>query len=121
MKDEHLQYFRDLLNQQLEELLKKGDDTVSGLKEGQDENLSDPSDRATLEIDQFMLLRIRDRERKLIEKILKAFKRIDEGEFGVCEQCGEDISLSRLKARPVTTLCISCKTRQERSEKTTGS
>jgi DnaK suppressor protein len=62
-------------------------------------------------------LRIRDRERKLILKIREALERIDAGEFGVCENCGEDISTARLKARPVTTLCIDCKTEQARQEK----
>jgi DnaK suppressor protein len=65
-------------------------------------------------------LRIRDRERKLIGKIKEALERIDDGSFGICDECGEDISAQRLKARPVTTLCIDCKKRQEKDEKVKG-
>ena len=80
-------------------------------------NVPDPTDRASLESDRNFELRIRDRERKLINKIREALQRIDDGEFGECEECGDDISEARLKARPVTTLCIECKTEQERKEK----
>jgi DnaK suppressor protein len=65
-------------------------------------------------------LRIRDRERKLISKIKEALDRLDQGTFGICEECGEDISEERLKARPVTTLCINCKKRQENEERLKG-
>jgi DnaK suppressor protein len=80
-------------------------------------NFPDPTDRAALESDRNFELRIRDRERKLIMKIREALARIDAGEFGICESCQEDISDARLRARPVTTLCIECKTEQERQEK----
>jgi DnaK suppressor protein len=73
-----------------------------------------------LESDRNFLLRIRDRERKLISKIQDALARIDDGTYGICEVCGEDISSERLKARPVTTLCINCKKRQEAQEKARG-
>jgi DnaK suppressor protein len=63
------------------------------------------------------VLRIRDRERKLIFKIQEALTRIDEGTFGICEECNEEIGIERLKARPVTTLCIECKSSQEVEEK----
>jgi DnaK suppressor protein len=63
------------------------------------------------------LLRIRERERRLITKITEALERIEEGTFGICERCGEDISDKRLEARPVTTLCINCKQEQEDLEK----
>ena len=66
-------------------------------------------------------LRIRDRERRLIHKIQEALTRIDEGEYGICEECGEDIGVARLKARPVTTLCVNCKARQEEGEDVQGS
>jgi DnaK suppressor protein len=62
-------------------------------------------------------VRIRDRERKLISKIKEALERIEGGTFGICEVCGEEISEERLKARPVTTLCIDCKTEEEEKEK----
>jgi len=63
------------------------------------------------------MLRIRDRERKLIFKIQEALRRLDGGEYGVCEECGENIGIERLKARPVTTLCIECKSSQEMEER----
>jgi DnaK suppressor protein len=84
------------------------------------ENYPDQNDRASLESDRNFELRIRDRERKLIVKMQEAIKRIDEGTFGVCEVCGGTISEKRLMARPVTTLCINCKTKQEQVEKTEG-
>ncbi|EKD38754.1 MAG: hypothetical protein ACD_75C00621G0006, partial [uncultured bacterium] len=65
-------------------------------------------------------LRIRDRERKLLSKIDEAIARIDDGSYGICEDCGEEIGLKRLEARPVTTLCIDCKTLQETREKSVG-
>ena len=61
-------------------------------------------------------LRLRDRERRLIRKIQAALKRMDDGIYGICEECGEEISIPRLKARPVTRLCINCKARQEADE-----
>ena len=103
----------------LDELLKEANKTVSGMT-AQKENLPDPSDRASLESDRNFTLRIRDRERKLIGKINAALERIDTGTYGICEECGEDISEARLKARPVTTLCIDCKKKQEMDEKARG-
>ena len=81
-------------------------------------NFPDPTDRATQESDRSFELRIRDRERRLINKIQEALGRIEAGTFGVCEVCEEDISEARLKARPVTTLCIDCKMEQEKKERT---
>jgi len=93
---------------------------VSEMTNGLRENYPDPNDRASLESDRNFELRIRDRERKLIGKMQEAIKRIDDGTFGVCESCGGFISEKRLMARPVTTLCINCKTRQEEAEKLEG-
>jgi len=84
-----------------------------GLLEGM---LKIPTDRASLESDRNFLLRIKDRERKLILKVKEALDRIDNGTFGICESCGKSISEKRLKARPVTTLCIECKTEVENQE-----
>jgi DnaK suppressor protein len=86
----------------------------------QKENFPDPTDRASLEADRNFMLRIRDREHKLIKKIKKALDRIENGTFGICDSCGEDISIERLKARPVTTQCIDCKTKEEAQEKALG-
>ncbi len=119
MKKKDIQYFKELLDERLEELLSQADNTVSGMTD-QKENFPDPTDRATLEADRNFMLRIRDREHKLIKKIKKALDRIEDDTFGVCDSCGEDISFARLKARPVTTQCIDCKTKQEAQEKALG-
>jgi DnaK suppressor protein len=113
------EYFRKLLNQRLDELLGEATKTVSGMTD-QGESFPDPTDRASMESDRNFTLRIRDRERKLIGKIKDALYRIEDGTFGICEECGEEISMKRLEARPVTTLCISCKKKQENEEKLRG-
>ena len=104
----------------LEENQRKGDSTLEELTDG-DVAFADPADRATAESDRSFTLRIRDRERRLIHKIQEAIRRIDDGLYGICEECGEDIGVARLKARPVTTLCVSCKARQEEGEEIRGS
>jgi DnaK suppressor protein len=115
MDQKDIEFFRTLLNQRVNELRTEAGKTVEDMDE--DENFPDPSDRATMESNRNSVLRIRDRERKLIFKIQEALQRLDDGEFGVCEECGEEISIERLKARPVTTLCIECKSSQEIQEK----
>jgi DnaK suppressor protein len=119
MSKQKIDYFKTLLGERLEELLHEANKTVSGMT-ALDDNLPDPTDRATLESDRNFTLRIRDRERKLIVKIKEAIERIDSGRYGICEMCGEEISEARLKARPVTTLCIECKRKQETEEKLKG-
>ncbi len=83
-------------------------------------NNPDPSDRATAESELNFTLRMRERNNGLVRKIEQALKRIDEGTFGICEECGEDISEGRLKARPITTFCIDCKRKQELNEAVMG-
>ena len=119
MKEKDVHYFKELLTNQLEELLDQADDTVSGMTVPK-ENFPDPTDRASLEADRNFMLRIRDRESKLIKKIKKTLDRIENSTFGICENCGEDIAVERLKARPVTTQCIECKTKEEAMEKALG-
>ncbi len=119
MKKEEMDVFKAQLTQRLEELLSQADETVTGMT-AQKENFPDPTDRASLESDRNFMLRIRDREAKLIKKIKKALERIDNGSFGICESCGEEISIERLRARPVTTQCIECKTKEEALEKSLG-
>jgi len=119
LKPEKLQVFRYMLNQKMNELLDEAEKTVNDMTTGK-ENFPDPNDRASLESDRNFELRIRDRERKLIVKIQEAIKRIDDGVFGICEVCSGPISEKRLMARPVTTLCIDCKTKQEKLEKLKG-
>ena len=114
-----LEFFKELLTERINELLSQANETVSGMTSHK-ENLPDPSDRATLESDRNFTLRIRDRERKLIGKIKEALERIEQGTYGICEDCEEEISTERLKARPVTTLCIDCKKTQETEEKVKG-
>ncbi len=111
-----LDEFRHLLQEQMDQLLREADKTVSEMTD-EKTNFPDPTDRASLESDRNFELRIRDRERKLINKIREAIERLEDGDFGVCESCGEEIGEARLRARPVTTLCIDCKTEQERQEK----
>ncbi len=117
-KKEDLEYFRGLLQKQLDDLVKGAGKTVDDMTEpvGKD-SFPDPTDRASLESDRNFELRIRDRERKLISKIRKALEKIDDGTFGTCEVCGEPIEFKRLEARPVTTHCIACKTEEEEEEK----
>ena len=119
MKKKDIKHFEELLTNLLEELLTQAGDTVSGMTAPK-ENFPDPTDRAALESDRNFMLRIRDRESKLIKKIKKALERIENQTFGLCEKCGCDISAKRLKARPVTTQCIDCKTKEEAFEKALG-
>jgi len=119
MEEQDLEFFRQLLKQWMEELLNQADETVEELLDSQ-ENLADPLDRASAESDRIRILRMRDRESMLIKKIRQSLEDIENGEYGVCEDCGEDISIERLKARPVTSLCIRCKTKRESLEKLTG-
>jgi DnaK suppressor protein len=116
MEKERLDFFRELLNERLKTILEEAEKTVKGMTNDRD-SFPDPTDRANLESDRNFLLRMRDRERKLIGKIKEALARIDDGTFGICEECGEDISEERLKARPMATLCIDCKTKAEEEEK----
>jgi DnaK suppressor protein len=119
MKKEHIEYFRELLTKSLKALLEHANGTVSDMSIPK-ENLPDPADRASFEECRDVTLLIRGRENKLIKKIKKALDRIENNTFGICEKCGEDISFARLKARPVTTQCIDCKTKEEAAEKALG-
>lgn len=116
MNKKKLEEFQELLQEQMDQLLLDAGKTVSEMTD-EKTNFPDPTDRASLESDRNFELRIRDRERRLIGKIREALDRIEAGEFGECEDCGDQIGEARLKARPVTTLCIECKTEQERQEK----
>jgi len=119
MDAKDLEYFRKSLTQELDDILRKGEETIEDMTESR-EVYADPADRATAESDRSFTLRLRDRERKLIKKIQQALRRMDDGTFGQCEECGEEIGVERLKARPVTTLCIECKSRQEEEEQVRG-
>jgi len=116
MIKEKLEQFRKLLMEDLERLIDEASGTLNGMSH-EKALFPDPTDRAALEADRNFLLRIRDRERKLILKIREALTRIDDETFGICENCGEEISESRLEARPVATLCVEYKREQENEEK----
>ena len=111
------EYFRRKLLSWREELLSGSSET---LKNMQEESLAEPdmADRASLEADRALELRTRDRQRKLISKIDEALGRIEDGEFGYCEETGEPISLKRLEARPIATLSVEAQERHERMERT---
>src|SRR5438093_1158175 len=116
MRKRELDAFRTLLEARRHELINEASRTVDGMGENR-EQFPDPTDRASLEGNRNLLLRIRDRERKLISKIDEALGRIEDGSYGKCEECGADIGIERLRARPVTTLCIDCKSLQEAQER----
>jgi DnaK suppressor protein len=120
MDKEKLLHFKGLLVERINALLEGAGKTVSGMSNDYKEELLDPTDRASLESNRNFTLRIRDRERRLIQKLNEALERIEDGTFGICEMCGTKISEKRLMARPVTTLCIECKTEQEQNEKMRG-
>jgi len=119
LSEKKKEYFKELLTKRLNELLNEANKTVSGMTD-QRENYPDPTDRASMESDRNFTLRIRDRERKLISKIRDALDKIEEGTFGICEEYGEKISEKKMEARPVTTLCIEYKKKQENEEKVRG-
>ncbi len=115
MTDEHLKMFERLLDAQRAQLVGDAGKVVEEMGADNHE-FADPSDRAAWESDATRDLRIRDRERKLVDKIDEALVRIHDGTFGECEECGELIGIGRLRARAVTTLCIQCKAEQESKE-----
>lgn len=117
MNAESLEEFRALLTSERRGLLRKAMHTLKNEIELPKEEMADEADLASALTDQSLSLRLRGRERTLIDKIDLALQRIDAGEFGECVNCGEDISYKRLKARPVTTMCIACKEDQERRER----
>jgi len=119
MDQKDLDYFKELLTGWLDELLGNAGNTVLGLIDSED-HLADPLDRAVFDAERAYTLRIRDRESVLIKKIHTSLEDIEDGVYGICDDCGRDISIERLKARPVARRCIRCKTRQEERERITG-
>jgi DnaK suppressor protein len=116
MNKKQLDHFRAILDAWRDELMQEVTRTVHAM---QDETVNhpDPNDRASQETDMSLELRSRDRERKLLKKIEEAMHDIDSGDYGFCENCGEEIGISRLEARPTATLCIDCKTLAEIRER----
>lgn len=115
MNEKQLAYFRDLLLTWRDGLEKESIETINGLRDNSAIE-ADPTDQATIEYEQTLELRTRDRERKLIRKIDEALERIKDGEFGYCEETGDPIGIGRLLARPIATLSIEAKRRQEKKE-----
>ena len=117
MDQKKLLYYKGLLEGMIHDLLVEAGKTCNDMRQDSNGDFPDPTDRASLESNRNFLLRIKDRERKLIMKVKEALDRIDNGTFGICESCGRSISEKRLMARPVTTLCIECKTEGENQER----
>ncbi len=116
MNDRQLEYFRRKLQNWKAELMDDSKSTIEGLQDST-RNIPDIADRASEETDRALELRTRDRQRKLVAKIDAALRRIDQGEYGYCEDTGEPISLKRLDARPIATLSLEAQERHERAEK----
>lgn len=111
------QTIKKKLVKQREDLLSEAEHTLTTKISAEKETFPDPTDQAVAELDSNFTLRLRGREQKLLKKIDEAIARIESGSYGVCETCGGQIGIKRLEARPVTTLCIDCKTQQEEDEK----
>ena len=109
--------FIKLLNEQRSELLTNARRAVSGDIHLDPDDFPDEIDSASSESGLAFIGRLRERERQLIQKIDSALAKIEEGEYGICRVCGEDIGINRLKARPVADMCIDCKSQQERLER----
>lgn len=109
--------FKEILEERRQEILSQAETTKEVGIAFDTDDLPDEVDLASSEAEQSMNLRLRDRERILLKKIDKALEKIQKGEYGVCEKCGDEISPKRLEARPVTDLCIQCKEEEEKIEK----
>jgi DnaK suppressor protein len=118
MNEGQLTFFRKRLLELRDQLLQNADDTGEHLREN--EVTTDPSDRATLEEEYTLELRTRDRERKLLKKVEKSLKLIEDGSYGYCEETGEPIGVPRLLARPTATLSLEAQERRERVQKLYG-
>ncbi len=114
-RDKIIQKIKQDLLSQRDALLKEAEETLNALPG--DINFPDMGDQATAETDRNFMLRLRDRERMLLKKIEETIARIDNNDYGICEECENEIGIKRLEARPVTTLCIDCKTREEEEER----
>ena len=120
LKKKDLKRFRTILEERKNEILKNAQKTLSEDMTLDADDMPDEMDLASSEYMQSFMFRLRGREKTFLKKIDLALKKIDDGTFGVCEECGEPISMKRLEARPETGLCIRCKEDQERIEKAYG-
>ena len=120
MKKRDLEKLKTLLIQQRDELLGNAKRTLAGDIHLDPDDFPDEIDTASSEINLAFMGRVRERENGLLKKILEALARIEEGDYGECASCGEDIGIKRLMARPVAELCIDCKSEQEKLERRNG-
>jgi DnaK suppressor protein len=120
MTKAQLKKFRDLLESKRRDILRRAQQTLDEDMTLDVDDLPDEMDLASSEYLQSFTFRLRGREKVFLDKIQKALERIEDGSFGVCEDCGDPISIKRLEARPETTLCIRCKEEQERVERDFG-
>lgn len=118
MNPAQLAFFRDLLKKQRQDLLDNATMTIDHLRDGEAE--ADPNDRATIEEENSIELRIRDRERKMLPRVEAALKRIESGEYGYCEETGDPIGLRRLLARPTASYSIEAQERHESRQRIQG-
>jgi DnaK suppressor protein len=119
MNEKQQQYFREKLQAWRSELVEESRETINHLQ-SEVRDVGDEAERATRETENSLELRTRDRYRKLIRKIDKALIRIEEGDYGYCEETGEEIGLDRLEARPIATLCLDAQERWELRQKQLG-
>lgn len=117
MRAKELERFKKLLNAQKGELLNNTRKILQEEAQHSPDDLADETDLAASEINQSLTLRLRGRERHLLHKIEIALGKIENGSYGVCEECEESIEVKRLEARPVATMCLACKEEQEHKEK----
>ncbi|HEX2732706.1 MAG TPA: RNA polymerase-binding protein DksA [Polyangiaceae bacterium] len=117
MSKEQLEAFRKQLEEKRDEIVRRAQQTLQQDMTLDADDLPDEMDLASSEYLQAFTFRLRGREKNLLDKIQRALERIDNGTFGICEECDEPISIKRLEARPETTLCIRCKEEQERVER----
>jgi DnaK suppressor protein len=115
----HLEYFRQKLSNWRADLVEESRETINNLQR-EVRDVGDEAERATRETENSLELRTRDRYRKLINKIDKALSQLDEGEYGYCEETGEEIGLARLEARPIATLCLDAQERWELRQRQLG-
>ncbi len=117
MRKKEIERFKKMLLERKQAIINSTESTRESAMAVEQADLPDEVDLASSETGQALSLRLRDRELVLLKKIDKTLSKIDEGEFGVCERCGEEIGVKRLEARPVAELCIRCKEELEKVEK----
>ena len=120
LNQKDLKRFKKILEENKKTVLNSAKKTLTEELVYDTDDLPDEIDQASSEYNQSLAARLRDREKFLLKKIEDALARIENNTYGICEICEEDISVKRLEARPVTTMCIRCKEEQEKQEKSYG-